>query len=144
MIITLKVTLLYGLNAKHPWEGSLELEEDTTLGELHDIIQRVVNFDDDHLYEFFIALTPTSRDQTCFDDENEKVYSTTIGSLFPLPKKRKLFYLFDYGDSWTFQIAKTRKKPFAAVDGVYYPRLLEEKGQKPEQYPGWDDDWEEE
>lgn len=50
--------------------------------------------------------------------------------------------MFDYGDSWLFQISKSRKKPFNEMPNILYPRVLLESGVKPEQYPSWDDELE--
>lgn len=47
--------------------------------------------------------------------------------------------MFDYGDSWLFQISKSRKRSFEASQNVQYPRLTIEVGVKPEQYPDWDE-----
>jgi hypothetical protein len=55
----------------------------------------------------------------------------------PLPKGQKLFYWFDFGDDWKFEITlkdSKEKKP-----GVKYPVVIEEKGRKPEQYPEFDE-----
>ncbi|MFT4928313.1 MAG: hypothetical protein ACI8WB_004432, partial [Phenylobacterium sp.] len=70
-------------------------------------------------------------------EEIANVFDTTIESLFPLGKHRKLFYYFDFGDSWIFRVNKVRKKPFEPQVGVTYPRLIGETGQKPVQYPDW-------
>ena len=47
--------------------------------------------------------------------------------------------MFDYGDSWLFQVANTRKKPFPAEHGMRYPRLVNQLGTKPDQYPNWEE-----
>lgn len=135
MIWTLNVKLVRGLYAKGPWAGSIALDSTSTLEDLHYAIQRAVDFDADHLYEFFLARTERSLDRTRFDDEDDALFTRTIESLFPLPKDRRLYYLFDYGDSWVFQIARARNQPFEADPGVEYPRLVSEKGARPDQYP---------
>ena len=76
-----------------------------------------------------------SQDRLRFDDENEEIYHRKIESIFSFRKGRKLFYLFDYGDHWLFQIQKSRKKPRIANPDVNYPRLVGSVGTKPEQYP---------
>jgi hypothetical protein len=48
---------------------------------------------------------------------------------------RRLFYLFDYGDNWIFQINRARNKPFAPEPGTEWPRLISKRGEKPPQYP---------
>lgn len=138
MIWTLDIKLVQGLYATGPWQGTIAIDAASTLEDLHYAIQRAVDFDDDHLYELFIARGPHSRDRVRFGNEDEELYTRTIESLFPLPKDRRLYYLFDYGDSWLFQIARNRAKPFEAQAGVEYPVLIVEKGEKPPQYPEGD------
>jgi hypothetical protein len=59
---------------------------------------------------------------------------------WPLPEGMKPFYLFDFGDNWLFQITKTRRKEKEPERGVQYPRMVEAKGENPEQYPDWDEE----
>jgi hypothetical protein len=138
MIWTLQIKLLFGRWGKQDWAATIALDAATTLEGLHYIIQQAVDFENDHLYGFFVARTPWSRNRMRYDEEDDALYTTTLESLYPLPKDRKLFYLFDYGDNWVFQIARTRKKPFAAEPGTDYPRLIGESGEKPTQYPQYD------
>lgn len=135
MIWTMNVKLVFGRFAADPWEAIIALDETSTLADLHHVIQRAVDFDEDHLFEFFIARTEHGRERTRFDEEDDALFTWTLASFFPLPKHRRLYYLFDYGDSWLFQISRTRAKPFEAEPGVGYPRLISEKGTKPPQYP---------
>jgi len=139
MIWTLQIKLLSGRWASEPWAATIALDASSTLADLHYIIQQAVDFDDDHLYGFFVARTAWSRDRVRYDDEDgwesDALFTTTLERLFPLPKARKLFYLFDYGDNWIFQISRTRNKPFEAEPGVDYPCLISEIGEQPQQYP---------
>ena len=139
MILTLKVTLLYGPYATEKWEGTLEVDSESLLQELHAAIQGTLNFDDDHLYEFFIARTERSRDRITFDGENGGIYETTIISLYPLPERRHFYYLFDYGDCWLFKLTRARTPGRQAVRNVKYPRLTHESGTRPPQYPSVDE-----
>jgi hypothetical protein len=171
MIWTLKIKLLSGRWVKMDWEETIALDDSSTLADLHHIIQQAVEFDNDHLYGFYVARTPWSRDRVRYDgsqqdgwydeddeddedegeDQNEGEYedegenyaaeednsasTTTLEGLFPLPTDRKLFYLFDYGDNWIFQISRTRNKPFEPEPGSEWPRLIGERGERPLQYP---------
>ena len=137
MIITLKIKL------GKIWNADIEFLEIATLEDVHFAIQQAVDFDNDHLFEFFVARNYRAQDKTRFDYDNGLVDRTQIGQLFPLAKDRKLFYLFDYGDSWIFQISKSRKKPCLPADGVEYPRVVKETGEKPIQYENDDSDWDE-
>ncbi len=139
MIWTLRVHLVFGPHATRKCVRALEMESSATLGELHTAIQDAVGFDNDHLYEFFVAKSDTSRDRLRFDDENGRIHTTSLEDLYPLEKGKKLYYLFDYGDNWLFRIAMSRKKPHPPEKGLKYPRLVEEIGSDPEQYPDWEE-----
>jgi hypothetical protein len=52
-------------------------------------------------------------------------------------KGKKLLYLFDYGDEWRFIV---ECKKIEENDGGTYPRVLESKGEAPEQYPDYDEE----
>jgi len=60
---------------------------------------------------------------------------TRLKDIYPLGRK-KLYYLFYFGDSWPFEIRKARgvKKP---ESDVKYPRVVEAIGPAPEQYSTW-------
>ena len=139
MILTLTVALLSGAYATGKWQGVIEIHSSSSLETLHLAIQDALGFDNDHLYEFFIARTERSRDRVSFDDENGGLYNSTIERLFPLPDRRHLYYLFDYGDYWVFRVARIVKAHQDADPHVTYPRLAQEAGEKPEQYPAQDE-----
>jgi hypothetical protein len=139
MIWVLKVKLLSGMYAADEWVGVIEIDASASLEELHLAIQRAVNFNNDHMYEFFIARAERGRKVESFDLEDGEVYEQTLVDLFPLSDKLHLYYRFDYGDEWRFQITKTRKSYPMPSPGVTYPRLIQETGVKPEQYPDVDE-----
>ena len=118
------------------WSADIEIDASSTLEELHYAIQKAVNFDNDHLYAFYVARSDSSRDREWFDDDNGGLYSTELDGMFPLEPRKSLFYLFDFGDAWVFKITKTRKRPHDPPEGVVYPRVVGEVGTKPVQYPG--------
>jgi hypothetical protein len=59
-----------------------------------------------------------------------------LNQIFPLPKHKKLYYWFDFGDDWIFEIRKQGKER-AAAEGGGTPLLIEAEGPKPQQYPNW-------
>ncbi len=67
----------------------------------------------------------------------------TVKSLFPLPKKKSLFYLFDWGDEWVFKISLLRKRPHLPEAGISYPRVESETCTRPVQYPSDEDFYDE-
>ncbi|MFC1833548.1 hypothetical protein ACFL2Q_02290 [Thermodesulfobacteriota bacterium] len=140
MIWTLRVELLDGLYAgEEKCVRVMEMNSSVTLEDLHFAIQDAVDFDNDHLYEFYIAKTERSRDKQRFDDENGGIFITTLEDIYPLEKRKKLYYLFDYGDSWLFKITKSRKKPHPPQEGIEYPRVIEFIEDNPDQYPNWEE-----
>jgi hypothetical protein len=141
MIITLKLEGAYGSldPSSKDWYRMIEIDSSSDLETLHLCIQDAIEFENDHLYEFFIANSPQSYEKIHFDSENEGLWTYSVGDLFPLGKHKKLFYLFDYGDSWYFRITKSRKAEKEQEDGVIYPRVVEKVGENPEQYPDCED-----
>ncbi|MFM2067418.1 MAG: hypothetical protein RLZZ584_2327 [Pseudomonadota bacterium] len=139
MTIALKITLVSGAYATGKWERVMEIESSAVLEDVHLAIQDVLNFDNDHMYEFFTARTERSRGRVSFDGENGDIYERTIDSLFPLPKGHRLYYLFDYGDDWVFSISKLRAPARKSGGNVTLPCLVSEVGEKPEQYPSFED-----
>lgn len=139
MILPLRIKLLFGRWKNSPWECEIDVDAKTSLAELHNLIQQAVHFDNDHLFEFFIARTDRSRDRIRYDEEDDELFTHTLDDIFPLPKNRNLYYMFDYGDSWYFQVSRTRRRPFLPKSDMDYPLLVSQTGKRPEQYP--DPDW---
>ena len=67
MIWTLQIKLLSGRWAEKDWAATIALDASSTLEDLHHIIQQAVGFDNDHLYGFYVARTPWSRDRVRYD-----------------------------------------------------------------------------
>lgn len=142
MIWTLRVECIAGSYLEEECVRTIEINSKSSLYDLHDAIQNAVDFDRDHLFEFFAGRTYRSR-TVVFDDDPGDGFDTysklKLGRVYPLPKSCKLYYLFDFGDSWYFEIRKSRKKPTEPQPGVKYPRVVEAIGPNPEQYPCWDE-----
>lgn len=114
-----------------PWSRTIEVKEDFTLQNLHKYIQKIVDFDDDHLYEFYVGKNPRNK-------AHSVPKKTKLNEIYPLTGY-KIYYLFDFGDSWLFQIKKSRKKKIESKQ-TKYPALIESSGVNPEQYSD-DEDW---
>jgi hypothetical protein len=139
MVCTIKLKLLNGMSASDAWECLIELPLDFSLEEVHFTIQDALEFDNDHMYEFSISNSLGGKKVDEFACDSDKIYTTTIENLLKKSKGKKIFYLFDYGDNWIFQISSSRKKPFLADVDTTYPRIAEESGTKPTQYPDWEE-----
>jgi len=121
----------------------VEIDTCASLLDLHGVIQGSVGFDDDHMFEFFAGQNPRQRKLLFADDadwayEADALADITLEHVYPLPKSLKLYYHFDFGDDWYFEIRKSRKKPLPPEPGVVYPRVVERVGPNPPQYGGYD------
>jgi hypothetical protein len=125
----------------------MEIDSQSSLLELHDAIQEAVDFDGDHLFEFFAGRNWRNRKlvfENSFDWEASfDIYDTiTLEQVYPLPKSCKLYYHFDFGDDWYFEIKLSRKRPQEPEVDVTYPRIIEVIGPNPAQYGQYEEDLE--
>jgi len=75
-------------------------------------------------------------------DDGQKNAAKAIISSLKLKKKQVFYYLFDFGDEWWHEI--TVEEIDAEGEKGKYPRIVEQKGKSPPQYPDFDEDGEEE
>lgn len=111
---------------------TFQLSSAHTLLDLHEIIQDAFDFDDDHLYAFYMDGKRFSK--SCYnspmDSHGPYVNDAEIGRL-ELYEGQHFLYLFDFGDEWTFdvqvmEIIKEKK--------ISEPQIVEVFGEAPEQY----------
>jgi len=138
MIYTLTVQCVSGAYLREECIRVIEIPENYTLAHLHDAIQDSVGFGKDHPYEFYAARTPRGKKTFFRDledgcDQDLDYLGVLLSEVWPL-SPRKLFYLFDFGDMWIFEVRKARKLK-EPEPGVEYPRVVEAEGPNPEQYP---------
>ncbi len=127
-----------------------------TLHKLHDMIFEAFDREDEHMYSFFVPSSPVKfnprkiyhasveythpyayENQGPFSKEEENAAQTTIESL-NLREGQVFYYLFDFGDDWWHEI--TVEKADGTADDGEYPRIIERKGDSPEQYQYDDED----
>jgi len=122
---------------------TIRMNQRNSLYDLHMMIQEAFGFDNDHLYEFYVGKEPLQKTysipEAMGSEEAESVYETALGKLSPR-KGMKFTYLFDFGDSWWFEI-----KVVKIADGsVSQPVIVKSKNPAPMQYPMWDMEYDEE
>lgn len=117
---------------KGTWR-KIKLSHKHTLEDLHLSIQEAFDFDNDHLYSFFMDGKRYSRNAYHSVDGDEDPYTddAVIGEL-GLYKGQKILYLFDYGDSWEFvvQLISIEENE----EELQEPNITEIKGEAPPQY----------
>lgn len=139
------------------WPGvrrSIAVGADQTLADLHDGLQAAFDWDDDHLYTFWLDGKFWSRDGTEYVHPVGLEFNPFEGWGLPTAKPRgksaavrlsrlrltkgqRIAYLFDFGDEWRVHLTL---RQIVAADGAPYPRILESVGEAPPQYPDYDAD----
>ena len=113
-----------------------------TLGDLHFFMQDLTGFDDDHPSVFYVANTWRGNKTYPMEHEewdiNDPMWGKTLDQLYPLGPHKKLYYWFDFGDDWTFEIRKQGKGK-ELNRRAKYPRIVAKEGPKPVQYPSFDE-----
>jgi hypothetical protein len=130
-VYTFKVSL-----SRNLWR-KISISHKHSLYDLHLAIQKAFNFDNDHLYAFYVGGNQrTGKPIYCADAESDGVTAEEMSIAdLGLYKGQKLLYLFDFGDSWKFdvtllEIDKNSPLPLKPV-------IVEKKGKSPEQYSSW-------
>ena len=136
-ILTLSVACIAGRYLSQPYRMTVAMPASATLDELAELILDTVEFDGDHLFDFFVASTPRGK-RTWFTpsgdwEGGENDQNPRLCDIFPLARNRKLYFEYDAGASWRFEIAK-KGREMNATDDRAYPCLVHEEGVRPQEY----------
>lgn len=116
----------------------IRMNMEDSLYDLHEMIQRAVDFDDDHLFEFTVGRGAMKRVYTLPEAMNsgrDLSVETSLGEL-DLRKGQVFTYLFDFGDMWQFGI-----KVLEIREGtIKKPEVIKSEGDAPEQYPYYEEE----
>jgi len=101
---------------------------DLTLGELHDVLQVVMGWEDSHLHQFIIRgayYGPQDPDDMDWDmeTETEDEEDILISKIANMGRKVRFTYEYDFGDSWEHEIVV--EKTLEPEPKVKYPRCVE-------------------
>ncbi len=120
-VYQLKVTLAH---SKPPIWRRILVTSDTTLSELHQIIQDAMGWDDEHLHMFVIddEYYSESDPSSMFESTNEK---TVELSQVISGEGNKFSYEYDFGDSWEHKILV--EKILTPDPDVHYPVCIKGK-----------------
>lgn len=130
---------------------TIAVRSDQTLVDLHRGLQEAFNWDDDHLYSFWLSGKFWERDGTEYTHpfalESDPFAGWDLPNAKPgrksaerrldrlrLTKGQRIAYLFDFGDEWRLRLTL---RDITADDGGAYPRLRESVGNAPPQYPDY-------
>ncbi|HLW01903.1 MAG TPA: plasmid pRiA4b ORF-3 family protein [Ktedonobacterales bacterium] len=134
-------TTLYRFQVKLDWMKSvwrrIEMRGDQTLHDLHEAIQQAFNWDNDHLYAFFLSGKPWDR-QTAYESpfgEGERSAAKYRLEHLSLQPGQQIAYIFDFGDELDHRIKLEAIIPGGTQPGGDYPQITERHGEAPPQYP---------
>lgn len=115
----------------------IRMSADNTLDVLHQMIQRATEFDNDHLYAFFVGKGSFKRRyiMAAFCERDEFAVEDTRLADLELRVKDTFSYLFDFGDMWWFDI-----KVLRIEEGTQEaPEIIKTVNDPPQQYPDFDE-----
>ena len=137
-IFTLSIACVGGMYLTEEYRFVMDFPEDSTLAQLASDILGVVDFDGDHMSAFYLANGLRGK-KTWFtadgewDDDDSRMLAMPLSEIFPLAKNKKLYYTYDAGASWLFEIRKQGKSSLPLA-GLEYPRIVSQEGKKPSEY----------
>ena len=152
-IYTFRVRILGGYYA--PTRGTaiwreIDVAANQTLADLGNAIPLAFDFDDPHLWSFFLSGKAWDRaTEYAFHSERNLLGGARPRAAGRVPirevpfpgttGKEEFLFLFDYGDEWHFGV-KLRRLTEQVEPGAPYPRVVARQGEAPPQYPEPEDD----
>jgi len=130
---------------------TIAVRSDQTLVDLHDALQFAFEWDDDHLYSFWLDGKFWSRAGDEYTHPRQAAEPNPLGAFvigpaprsadvrldrIELTKGHRIAYLFDFGDEWRVRLTL---RQVTDDDGQQYPRLLKSVGDAPPQYPDYEE-----
>lgn len=123
-----------------------------TLDDLHHAIRSAHDWDDEHLYSFWLKGRYWERDGSEYTHPFHAATPSPLGPFASGPPPRsaavrldrlrlklgqRIAYVFDFGDEWRVDL---RLLGIAAAQDGAYPRIVASTGEAPPQYPDWDEE----
>jgi Plasmid pRiA4b ORF-3-like protein len=125
VVYQIKVTLK---GSRPPIWRRMQVISDTTLAQLHPLLQCVMGWEDAHLYQFVVSGTRYGDPRLLGELDAEDARTVPLATL-GLREKVKFFYEYDFGDSWEHELLVEKILP--RDEGKRYPVCLTGKGACP-------------
>ncbi|GJD22681.1 plasmid pRiA4b ORF-3 family protein [Rivularia sp. IAM M-261] len=109
-IYQIKITLKY---IKPPIWRRVLVKSNTTLGQLHSIVQEAMGWDDYHLHSWNIGGVEYGVPDEDYDSHMQKEKNVKLSKLIGSSEKVKFSYTYDFGDSWEHEILVEKILPSA-------------------------------
>jgi len=109
-----------------------------TFEDLHSAIQDAFDFNDDHLYSFYLSGERYSHHAVHSPNAFESPYADAVClSDVRLRDKQCILYLFDYSDCWEFDVTVGISKK--GTESFKNPEIIKSVGDSPKQYSDYSD-----
>ena len=108
VVYQIKVTLK---GSKPPIWRRMQVTSETTLAQLHRILQRVMGWEGYHLYQFVVGGMAYGDPSMLEEMEGEDARKVTLATLVR-GEKSKFLYEYDFGDSWDHELLIEKVLPF--------------------------------
>jgi hypothetical protein len=118
VVYQIKVTLK---GSKPPIWRRMQVVGETTLAQLHRILQRVMGWEGYHLYQFVVGGIEYGDPSVLEEMEGEDARRVTLATLVR-GEQDKFLYEYDFGDSWDHELLIEKMLPPEA--GKRYPVCL--------------------
>lgn len=116
---------------------TIGVRNNQTLEHLHRGLRRAFNWDDDHLYSFWLSGVYWDGPDTEFTAPYELAMSDAQSAAIRIDELdlqlgQEVAYVFDFGDEWRVLLQLRERVPPEA--GARYPKVLTRNGEPPPQY----------
>jgi hypothetical protein len=102
----------------------IELSSQTTLKQLHRILQIAMGWEDSHLHEYIVNGQHYGTADPAYDGPGEILREAGVRLATVLPEPGvEILYVYDFGDHWQHDVRL--EAAFPAESGMKYPRVLD-------------------
>ena len=134
-VYTLSIDYVGGGYPGEKFQRIIEVPCDMSLSSLHVLIQYMTGFNDEKIHDFYVASSIRGRKIWFkrggeWKADGESAFAEPIDRVFISKTKRKLYYSFEVGDNWIFEIGRKGEKEAPLCD-KNYPRIVHARGMRP-------------
>jgi hypothetical protein len=134
-LYTLSIDYVGGGYPGEKFQRVIEVPCDMPLASLHGLVKQLTGFSDEKIHDFYVASSIRGKKlwfkrNGQWHGEGESAFTSSIDQIFLCKTKRKLYYSFEFGDNWIFEIGRKGDVVEATAD-CDYPRVVHSRGMRP-------------
>ena len=134
-LYTLSIDYVGGGYPGEKFQRVIEVPCDMPLSSLHGLIKQLTGFNDEKIHDCYVASSIRGKKlwfkrNGQWHSEAELTFTSSIDQVFLCKTKRKLYYSFEFGDNWIFEIGRKGDIVVPTAD-CDYPRIVHSRGMRP-------------